>query len=81
LTGLKRLIFNADDFGLTDGVCTGVAEAIAGGAVKSTTAMVCTPPAKSVSLIGDRSSTARSDFTCSLPAANRASTRRMSVPW
>jgi predicted glycoside hydrolase/deacetylase ChbG (UPF0249 family) len=46
LTGLKRLIFNADDFGLTDGVCTGVAEAIAGGAVKSTTAMVCTPGGK-----------------------------------
>jgi chitin disaccharide deacetylase len=34
-------IFNADDFGLTDGVCRGIGEAFAGGVVRATTAMVC----------------------------------------
>ena len=46
MTGLRRILFNADDFGLTDGVCSGIAEAIASGAVKSTTAMVCTSGAR-----------------------------------
>jgi chitin disaccharide deacetylase len=46
MAALKRLVFNADDFGLTDGICSGVALAIASGVVKSTTAMACTPGGK-----------------------------------
>lgn len=38
---MKRLILNADDFGLTDGVTTGIVDAIEKGIVTSTTAMVC----------------------------------------
>lgn len=38
---MKRLILNADDFGLTDGVTAGIVEAIEQGIVTSTTAMVC----------------------------------------
>lgn len=38
---MKRLILNADDFGLTDGVTAGIVEAVEQGVVTSTTAMVC----------------------------------------
>ncbi len=41
----QRLIVNADDFGLSDGVCAGIAEAMRTGVVTSTTAMVCAPGA------------------------------------
>jgi predicted glycoside hydrolase/deacetylase ChbG (UPF0249 family) len=37
------VIVNADDFGLTDGVCAGIVRAIEAGGVTSTTAMVCVP--------------------------------------
>jgi chitin disaccharide deacetylase len=40
---MKRLIINADDFGLTDGVTAGIVESIQHGLVCSTTAMVCHP--------------------------------------
>ncbi len=40
------MIFNADDFGLTDGACRGISEAMVGGVVTSTTAMVCTAGAQ-----------------------------------
>jgi predicted glycoside hydrolase/deacetylase ChbG (UPF0249 family) len=33
--------FNADDFALTDGVCRGIIEAIDGGIVATTSAMIC----------------------------------------
>lgn len=39
------VIINADDFGLTEGVCAGIVRAIETGAVTSTTAMVCVPGA------------------------------------
>jgi predicted glycoside hydrolase/deacetylase ChbG (UPF0249 family) len=42
---LKRLIVNADDFGLTAGVTGGIVEAMQHGVVSSTTAMVCLPEA------------------------------------
>lgn len=42
----RLVIFNADDFGLTDGVCRGIHEAMIGGVVSSTTAMVCTTGAQ-----------------------------------
>lgn len=42
---MKRLIINADDFGLTDRVCAGIVESILAGAVSSTSAMVCVPEA------------------------------------
>ncbi len=42
---LIDVIVNADDFGLTDGVCTGIAQAIHAGGVTATTAMVCAPGA------------------------------------
>jgi predicted glycoside hydrolase/deacetylase ChbG (UPF0249 family) len=35
------VIVNADDFGLTEGVCAGIVRAIEAGGVTSTTAMVC----------------------------------------
>lgn len=38
---MKRLILNADDFGLTDGVTAGIVEAVEQGIVTSTTAMAC----------------------------------------
>jgi len=38
-----RVIFNADDFGLTDGVCAGIVEAISRGSVCATTAMAAVP--------------------------------------
>jgi len=37
------VIINADDFGLTEGVCNGIVRAILAGAVTATTAMVCVP--------------------------------------
>lgn len=40
---MKRLIINADDFGLTGGVTRGIAESILNGLVCSTSAMVCMP--------------------------------------
>lgn len=42
----RRVIFNADDFGLTDGVCRGIREAASAGIVTATTAMVCTEGAR-----------------------------------
>ncbi|MFZ4698660.1 MAG: ChbG/HpnK family deacetylase [Candidatus Methylumidiphilus sp.] len=42
---MKRLIINADDFGLTDGVSAGIVESILHGVVTSTTAMVAVPDA------------------------------------
>lgn len=42
---MKRLIVAADDFGLTDGVSAGIAEAIAAGVVTCTGAMVAFPGA------------------------------------
>jgi predicted glycoside hydrolase/deacetylase ChbG (UPF0249 family) len=42
---MKRLIINADDFGLTDGVCRGIVEAMERGLVSATSAMVCMPGA------------------------------------
>ena len=42
---MTKLIINADDFGLTDGVTHGIVEAILQGVVTSTTAMVCVPGA------------------------------------
>lgn len=39
------VVINADDFGLTDGVCAGIVQAMVAGAVTSTTAMVCVPGA------------------------------------
>jgi predicted glycoside hydrolase/deacetylase ChbG (UPF0249 family) len=41
MTVRRLVIFNADDFGLTDGVCRGILEAIGAGVVTATTAMVC----------------------------------------
>ena len=43
MTGRRIVIFNADDFGLTDGVCRGIGETAGSGVVRATTAMVCTP--------------------------------------
>lgn len=43
MTGRRLVIFNADDFGLTDGVCRGIREAMDAGVVRATTAMVCVP--------------------------------------
>src|SRR5262245_48889974 len=43
MTGRRLVIFNADDFGLTDGVCRGIHEAMDAGVVRATTAMVCAP--------------------------------------
>jgi predicted glycoside hydrolase/deacetylase ChbG (UPF0249 family) len=40
-----RVILNADDFGLTEGVCAGIVEAIRRGCVTATTAMAATPGA------------------------------------
>jgi predicted glycoside hydrolase/deacetylase ChbG (UPF0249 family) len=40
-----RVIINADDFGLTEGVCRGIVRAIQAGGVTATTAMVCAPGA------------------------------------
>jgi predicted glycoside hydrolase/deacetylase ChbG (UPF0249 family) len=37
------VVINADDFGLTEGVCGGIVHAIEAGAVTSTTAMACVP--------------------------------------
>jgi hypothetical protein len=42
---VRKLIVNADDFGLTEGVCRGVVEASRAGLVRSATAMVCAPGA------------------------------------
>ncbi len=40
-----RLMINADDFGLTEGVCSGIVRAIHAGGVTATTAMICVPGA------------------------------------
>lgn len=37
------MILNADDFGLTEGVCAGIVRAIHAGGLTSTTAMACAP--------------------------------------
>ncbi len=42
-TGLRLLIVNADDFGLSEDVSAAIVEAIERGIVTSTSAMVCTP--------------------------------------
>lgn len=38
---MKRLIVNADDFGLTGGVTRGILDTLAAGVVRSTSAMLC----------------------------------------
>lgn len=43
---MKRLIINADDFGMTRGVTAGIVESMLRGVVSSTTAMVCLPEAE-----------------------------------
>jgi chitin disaccharide deacetylase len=40
---LKKLLVNADDFGLSEGVCAGIVEALERGIVTSTTAMAAVP--------------------------------------
>lgn len=40
---MRRLFINADDFGLSPGVCQGIEQALAGPLVGGTTAMVCMP--------------------------------------
>ncbi|HUJ23391.1 MAG TPA: ChbG/HpnK family deacetylase [Bryobacteraceae bacterium] len=40
------LVTNADDFGLTEGVCSGIVKAIHEGGVTATTAMACVPGAR-----------------------------------
>ncbi len=42
---MARVVINADDFGLTDGVTRGIVQAIQQGSVTSTTAMTCVPGA------------------------------------
>ncbi len=37
----RTVVFNADDFALSDGVCEGIIESMERGVVRSTTAMVC----------------------------------------
>jgi predicted glycoside hydrolase/deacetylase ChbG (UPF0249 family) len=44
---MKRLLFTADDFGLTAGVSEGIVESIVHGAVGATAAMVCAEGAES----------------------------------
>ena len=39
------VVINADDFGLTEGVCAGIVKAIQAGGVTATTAMACVPGA------------------------------------
>jgi chitin disaccharide deacetylase len=39
------VVINADDFGLTEGVCAGIVKTIHAGGVTATTAMVCVPEA------------------------------------
>jgi predicted glycoside hydrolase/deacetylase ChbG (UPF0249 family) len=39
------IIINADDFGISDGVCAGIVKAIRSGCVTATSAMVCVPGA------------------------------------
>jgi predicted glycoside hydrolase/deacetylase ChbG (UPF0249 family) len=39
------VVINADDFGLTEGVCAGIVKAIHAGGVTATTAMTCVPEA------------------------------------
>ena len=43
---MPSIIFNADDFGLTEGVTRGIVRAVCAGGVTSTTAMACVPGAK-----------------------------------
>lgn len=43
---MRRVFFNADDFGLTDGVSDGIVRAMRDGAVASTSAMVCADGAR-----------------------------------
>ena len=43
---MNRVIINADDFGMTEGICRGIVKAIHTGGVTATTAMVCTPRAQ-----------------------------------
>lgn len=38
-----KVLINADDFGMTDGVCRGIIQAMRRGVVRSTTAMICVP--------------------------------------
>lgn len=46
MTGVRKLIVNADDFGLSDGVTAGILEAHAQGVVTSTSLMVDYPAAE-----------------------------------
>lgn len=45
IVSMIPLVINADDFGLTEGVCSGIVRAIYSGGVTATTAMVCVPGA------------------------------------
>jgi len=40
---MHRLLFTADDFGLTDGVCAGIVKARCSGVLTRTSAMACVP--------------------------------------
>lgn len=42
---MRKLFVNADDFGLTEGVCAGILAAMESGVVGGSTAMVCAPGA------------------------------------
>ena len=43
---MNQVIINADDFGMTEGICRGIVRAIHTGGVTATTAMVCVPSAQ-----------------------------------
>lgn len=47
MTARRQVIFNADDFGLTEGVCRGIRQAVEAGIVTATTAMVSVDGAES----------------------------------
>jgi predicted glycoside hydrolase/deacetylase ChbG (UPF0249 family) len=46
LTARRQVIFNADDFGLTEGVCRGIRQTVEAGVVTATSAMVCSEGAE-----------------------------------
>ncbi len=49
-----RLIVNADDFGLTEGVSAGIVDAIERGVVTATTAMVAIDASERLARLGPR---------------------------
>jgi predicted glycoside hydrolase/deacetylase ChbG (UPF0249 family) len=46
MTARRQVIFNADDFGLTEGVCRGIRQTVEAGVVTATSAMVCSEGAE-----------------------------------